>query len=216
MIRQTKTQFRWFTIPQYKQEEEYLGAMHREGWRFTGVSFLGLYHFEQCEPENVTYRLDFNQEGIANKSEYVQMFSDCGWEYLMDYVGYSYFRKASDDTNTDEEIFCDDESRLDMMKRVFRGKIVPLLTIFFACILPQLLLNTNGYEGKNTIQQALSYVFLALGIIYIILFGTFTWQFYLYEKSIASGRNIKLKYMGIAAGLIAVLGIMLGIVLTAH
>ena len=109
-MRKTKTEFKWFTIPQYRQEEEYLTSMHRKGWKFTKVSFPGFYHFEQCEPENVTYRLDYNQEGVANKAEYVQMFSDCGWEYLFDFVGYSYFRKASDEADTNEEIFCDDEA----------------------------------------------------------------------------------------------------------
>ena len=31
--------------------------------------FPGIYSFEKCEPENVTYRLDYNQEGIANKED---------------------------------------------------------------------------------------------------------------------------------------------------
>ena len=51
-MRKTKTEFKWFTIPQYRQEEEYLTSMHRKGWKFTKVSFPGFYHFEQCEPEN--------------------------------------------------------------------------------------------------------------------------------------------------------------------
>lgn len=72
--------------------------------------------------KEISYRLDYNQEGVSNKAEYVQMFSDCGWEYLFDFVGYSYFRKTSDEGNMNEEIFCDDGSRLDMMKRVYKGK----------------------------------------------------------------------------------------------
>lgn len=214
---QTKIEFKWFTIPQYKQEEEYLGAMHRKGWKFTNVTFPGFYHFEQCEPETVTYRLDYNQEGISNKSEYVQMFADCGWDYLLDFVGYSYFRKASDDESIDEDIFCDDESRFDMMKRVFKGRIVPLIIIFFGVILPQLYTNMNGYGGGwNIVQKVLSYTLLAMGIVYVILFGTFTWQFYQYEKGINPDRDIKWKYIGIEAGLIAIFGTMIGIVFMAN
>jgi len=41
----------------------------------------------------VVYQLDYNQEGRSHKEEYIQMFTDCGWEYLQDFVGYSYFRK---------------------------------------------------------------------------------------------------------------------------
>ena len=131
MMGNTKKEFKWFTITQYKQEEEYLSSMHRKGWRFTKVIFPGIYSFEECEPENVTYRLDYNQDGIANKAEYVQMFFDCGWEYLFDFVGYSYFRKASEGAEDNEEIFCDDESKFDMMKRVYKGRIIPLNCYFF-------------------------------------------------------------------------------------
>ena len=42
----TKTEFKWFTIPQYRQEEEYLSNMHQKGWKFTKITFPGFYHFE--------------------------------------------------------------------------------------------------------------------------------------------------------------------------
>ena len=196
----TKTVFKYFTIPQYRKEEEYLSSMHRNGWKFTKVTFPGFYHFEQCEPEDVVYRLDYNQEGVANKPEYVQMFSDCGWEYLFDYVGYSYFRKTTDESGVDEEIFCDDESRLDMMKRVYRGRVIPLIVIFLCVILPQFLMNSVGHDIA---QDVLSITFLVLGILYIVLFGAFSVQFYQYEKSIRpEDKKLKGKYCGILAGLI--------------
>ena len=113
MMGNTKKEFKRFNITEYKQEEEYLSSMHGNGWKFTKIVFPGLYYFEKCEPENVTYRLDYNQEGIANQAEYVQMFSDCGWEYLFDFAGYSYFRKASEEVGDYEEIFSDDESKYD-------------------------------------------------------------------------------------------------------
>lgn len=84
-----KTIFKFFTIFQYRQEEEFLGMMHERGWRLTWITFPGFYHFEKCEPRKVTYRLDYNQEGLKNKMQYVQMFSDCGWGYLF------YFAKRS-------------------------------------------------------------------------------------------------------------------------
>lgn len=202
-MRKTKTEFKWFTIPQYRQEEEYLSSMHRKGWKFSKVTFPGLYHFEQCEPENVTYRLDYNQDGVANKAEYIQMFSDCGWEYLFDFVGYSYFRKASDEADTNEEIFCDDDSRLDMMKRVFKGRMLPLIAIFLCVILPQFIMNTTGYGNGSFIQDVLSITFLFLGILYIVLFGAYSIQFYQYEKSLyPENDRLKVKYLGVFAGLL--------------
>jgi len=118
--------------------------MHEDGWCFTHVSFPGFYHFEKCEPKKVSYRLDYNQEGIRNKREYVQMFSDCGWEYIEDFMGYSYFRKEGQTGDENPEIFCDDASRLDMMYRVFRGRIIPLI-IIFALVIILLLIGTGTF-----------------------------------------------------------------------
>ncbi len=211
-MRQTKTTIKCFNILQYKKEEEYLSNMHRKGWKLTGVTFPCFYHFEKCEPENVTYCLDFNREGIAHKSEYVQMFEDCNWEYLFDFVGYSYFRKASDASNINDDIFCDDESRLDMMKRVFKGRVFPLVILFLCIILSQLYINMVGYgTGSHYIQRDLAYLFLAMGIGYVIMFGIFTYQFYRFEKSVRTDRNVRTKYIGIGVALVAMLGLMIGI-----
>ena len=198
----TKTVFKFYTIPAYRKEEAFLSSMHRQGWKLTKVTFPGFYHFEQCEAENVTYRLDYNQEGVANKEEYVQMFSDCGWEYLFDFVGYSYFRKVTEQAGKNEEIFCDDDSRLDMMKRVYKGRVMPLIIIFLCIILPQFMTNSMGYGGGNPLQDVLSIMFLILGFVYMILFAFFSVQFYQYEKSIhPEDHKRKIKYYVIFAGL---------------
>ena len=91
-MREKKSEVRFFTIADWEKEEEYLRKRHREGWKFVRLSFP-VYHFEKCEPEDVVYQLDYNEDGVAHKEEYVQMFADCGWEYLQDFAGYSYFRK---------------------------------------------------------------------------------------------------------------------------
>ena len=135
-----KAEFKFFTIADYEKEQDYLREMHNHGWKFKKVSGFCMYHFEECEPMDVVYQLDYNQEGIAHKEEYVQMFADCGWEYMQDYFGFSYFRKPVGIMNEDESIFCDDESRLEFMKRIFKGRLVPLLIIFFMVIIPQLIM----------------------------------------------------------------------------
>ena len=198
---QTKKELKFFSITQYRKEEEYLCNMHKNGWKLTGVTFPGLYSFEKCRPENVIYRLDYNKEGTANKSQYIQLFSDCGWEYMFDFVGYSYFRKATEVTDTDEEIFCDEESRFDMMKRVLRGRMVPLIIFFFCVILPQLFVNTIGYGTPSVVQDILSITFLLMGVIYALMFGIFTIRFYNYEKNIHPVKSIKIKYAGIFCGI---------------
>lgn len=162
---ETKKEFRFFTIFQYEQEQEYLSRRHQEGWKFVKVTGLGTYHFERCQPEKVVYQLDYNQEGLANKEEYVRMFADCGWEYLMDYAGYSYFRKAAADMKGDEEIFCDEQSKLEMMERVLKGRMTPVLVLFCAILLPQCILNFAVYHNYT-----MGVVYSLILWVYVVLF----------------------------------------------
>lgn len=127
---------KYYTIFEHEKEEKFLRDMHKSGWKFTKVSGLGRYHFEKCEPKDVIYQLDYNKEGLKNKDEYTKMFADCGWEYVQTYFGYTYFRKPANEMNSNEEIFCDNESKLQMMKRVYLGRILPILIIFLAIIIP--------------------------------------------------------------------------------
>ena len=138
-----KKEWKWFSIFNYEKEEAYLREQHKRGWTFVKVTGFGTYHFAECRPEDVVYQLDYNQEGSANKDQYIKMFSDCGWEYLQEYAGYTYFRKPVGDM--EESIFCDESSKLAMLERVYKGRLVPLLVIFSACLLPQFVLNlANG------------------------------------------------------------------------
>lgn len=173
-MKNKKVRFKYFTIPEYQKEQDYLRHEHQKGWKFTKVTFLLLYHFEKCEPEDVIYQLDYNQEGIAEKAEYVRIFQDCGWEYLMDFVGYSYFRKPLSQMKDEEEIFCDDSSKLDMIKRVFKGRMIPLLTIFFLLILPQLFLQL--LQG-NTISRFIFCLYVFLFALYLWIFISFGIQY---------------------------------------
>ena len=163
----TKKQFRWFTIFEYEKEQEYLRKMHASGWKFVKVTGLGSYHFEECTPRDVIYQLDYNSDGLAHKDEYLQIFRDCGWDYIQDYAGYSYFRKEVGEDGVAEEIFCDDESRLQMMNRVIKGRMIPLLVLFFAILLPQFVLNLTIYN--NYVSAAVSGAILS---VYVTVFAT--------------------------------------------
>lgn len=173
-MKQKKTKFKFFTIPEWEKEQEYLRGQHKKGWKLTRIGGFCMYHFEKCQPEDVIYQLDFNPEGHAKKDAYVQMFRDCGWEYLQDYVGYSYFRKPAAQMDGEEEIFCDDVSRLDMMGRVFKGRMLPLLAIFFLIILPNLFLQSHL---DTPLSRGLTWVFVGLFILYLVLFLSFGYQF---------------------------------------
>lgn len=160
--------FKFFSIMEYEEEQEYLRSMHREGWKFQHVSWPGIYQFERCESEDVVYQLDYNPEGRKDGRSYTQMFNDCGWEFICDFVGYSYFRKPVSEMNHEEEIFSDDDSKFDMLKRVFQSRMVPMFVIFTLIILPQLFIQ---------LLSGTTYGMIMFGV-YLILFGIYSIVFY--------------------------------------
>lgn len=178
-MRDTKIKFAFFTVPEYEKEQDWLRKQHNAGWEFKYVTFPGLYHFKKCTPENVVYQLDYNQESRKNKDEYIQLFKDCDWEYITDFVGYSYFRKPVADMEFGEEgIFSDYESKLEMSRRVFKGRMLPLLVIFFAVIIPQM---SMQYSINF---RPLFITYLILFGVYVFLFGWFGIQYWTLRKKV--------------------------------
>ena len=99
------------------------------------------------------------------------MFHDCGWEYIQDMAGYSYFRKPVSEMNgTDETIFCDEDSRMDMMRRVWKGKVLPLLAIFFC------LLGTLVAQRRHTAPFVMLVILLAVYAVVLIQCGIAYWR----------------------------------------
>ena len=93
-------------------------------------------------------------------------------EYLQNYVGYSYFRKPASEAAGTDASFCDDESRLQMLVRIFKGKVLPLLVLFLCLLLPGMI--------RNLMQQ--EYIFaLLFGILiclYLLVFISYARQYF--------------------------------------
>ncbi len=174
-----KRKIRLFSVPDWQQEEEWLREQHKKGLKF--VRYNLIYVFEECEPEDVVYQLDFKGSD-RDYEEYIQMFKDCGWEYLQDFAGYSYFRKPAREMKENEEgIFCDEESRLEMIKNVYHQKILPLIIIFFFTIIPQLISQTLNH---GTFFNTLSIIFAVMFLIYIISFIKFGYKYWKIKQSV--------------------------------
>ena len=176
-MKKLKKEIRWFSIMEYEKEENYLSKRHLEGWKFKSVTFPGLYTFERCEPEKVIYQLDYNKEEIKHQSEYIRMFEDCGWEYLTEFDGYNYFRKPADKMQQKEEIFCDDISRLDMMNRIFRGRVIPLI-LMILCILIDTIVTDPSEPGWIPI------FFRVMLVVYVITFLQFAVKYFVFWKKV--------------------------------
>lgn len=156
-----------FTIADFKEEERWLRARAREGLRFVRMIVPCFYVFEQAEPEDVIYRLDYTDK--SENGDYERMLEDFGWESCGHCMGWGYWRRsASENAGGGEELFSDDESRLDMVKRVLQTRLLPLMTIFLCCVLPSLLRALNGdYYGANAFFLCF---FGLMAALYIFLF----------------------------------------------
>lgn len=181
---QTKKEFRYFTIFNHQKEEAYLRQRHNEGWKFTKVNWFGVYHFEKCEPEDVVYQLDYNKQRTENLAEYILMFEDCGWEYLQEYAEYSYFRKPALEMNGEEEIFSDDDSRVAMMGRVFKGRMIPLIVLFCLFVMNFVLAwRSLTYTGLTSAYIVMA-IYGIIILIYIAVFIRFAVHYYRAKNSI--------------------------------
>ncbi|MBQ0066553.1 MAG: DUF2812 domain-containing protein [Firmicutes bacterium] len=162
-----KKEYRWFLLPEYEEEEQYLSDMAKKGYLFERVTIFGAYHFKKSEPTNMIYRLDFNPQKKENRDSYLQMYRDYGWTYLQDLNDYSYFCKEED--GTDDEIFNDNESRMEMMERIYKRKMLPILVIFLCCLIPQGMRMIMTGNFTDTISIMFYILWIALMVIYIIM-----------------------------------------------
>ena len=148
-----KVVYRIATIADYDREALYLRKMHAEGWKLKRVSYSILlvavkYTFEECQPEQVSYQLDFYPMKKSERASYLQLFKDCGWEHITDFNGFSYFRKLYSGVESDAEfeIYNDAAGKLAMVKRILIMRMLPILFLFSA-LLPVFskLLSGRGY-----------------------------------------------------------------------
>ena len=172
-----KRVWRYYTLADYEKEEQFLSKMAAQGWRFVDTNGFR-YTFERCEPEQVVYRIDFSGLDLNERDDYYAMFRDFGWEYLQDFNGFSYFRKNGKGVSEEElEIFSDDSSRIEMMKRVILSKLLPVLVMWLGAgmILSTRFLNNilsdsmDAGDWAMTIGYALLLLFISAMAIRMIV-----------------------------------------------
>lgn len=177
-----KKEFHTFVLPEYEEEEKYLRDMAKKGYLLEKVTMFGVYHFKKSEPVDMIYRIDFNPQKAEDRSSYLQMFKDYGWDYIQDLNEFSYFCKVND--GSDDEIFNDNESRIEMMERIYRRKMLPIVVLFLCLIIPQgmRMIVSGNYS------DAVSIVFYVLWIIIMVYFV------YLMTRCTAGFNKLKKKY----------------------
>ena len=186
-----KIVYRIFTIADYEREALYFREMHAKGWKLRKVSYSILlfavkYTFEKCQPEQVSYQLDFYPMEKSERTSYWQLFKDCGWEHITDFNSFSYFRKAHSEIESDAEfeIYNDATGKLAMVNRILRLRLVPVLLLLAIHIplLFMLLDRNNTFDLWKFLVVGID-VFLSLILLLIVAY--ISWKLWHKKKELS-------------------------------
>lgn len=186
-----KIVYRIFTIADYEREALYFREMHAKGWKLREVSYSILlfavkYTFEKCQPEQVSYQLDFYPMEKSERASYLQLFKDCGWEHITDFNSFSYFRKAHSEVESaaEFEIYNDATNKLDMVNRILRLRLVPVLLLLAIHIplLFMLLDRSNRFDLWKFLVVGLD-IFLSLILLLIVAY--ISWKLWHKKKELS-------------------------------
>ncbi len=186
-----KIVYRIFTIADYEREALYFREMHAKGWKLRKVSYSILlfavkYTFEKCQPEQVSYQLDFYPMEKSERVSYLQLFKDCGWEHITDFNSFSYFRKAHSEieSNAEFEIYNDAAGKLAMVNRILRLRLVPVL-LLLAIHIPFLFIlldRSNTFDLWKFFAVGL-YIFLSLILLLMVVY--ISWKLWHKKKELS-------------------------------
>ena len=130
----SKLQFRIFTILDEDKKEEYLHEMHLKGWRYR-TSRFGFFYFDQCQPDDVIYRI-YDSRFLKKYKHELQDFRNRGWE-LIERGFYSIFRKPASNILPEDQVYMTNglgwevmRSRLHSCTAAFSGGLVVCMSLF--------------------------------------------------------------------------------------
>ncbi len=164
---ETRIEKQSFFISEFNEEAAWLSFMHRQGWKFLSTNGRN-YKFEQCEPEDWIYQLDFKENGIADE-DYIQMFTDYGWDYTFQFGKWFYFRKIKTDAE-DLSIFSDKESKIALCKRVINADALRIVPIFMLIIGANYTLFFTSLLQKSDFLQG-ARIGVMLGSLLVLFFS---------------------------------------------
>ncbi|MFC2032893.1 DUF2812 domain-containing protein [Chloroflexota bacterium] len=164
MAENTIRKIKWFLPSQDEQEEAWLRSMSQKGWDLFSVGLPGIYRFRAGEPRDYVYRLDYQTHKKKDEQEYLQLFSDAGWEHLGQMSTWHYFRKEAKEGEA-PEIFTDVESKVAKYKR--RLIYLAFFAVILIAIFSRNILIDNPYSWWFIIR--ILYLLVMAGLIYSII-----------------------------------------------
>ena len=153
----SRVQFRIFTILDLDKKEEYLHEMHLEGWRYRASRF-GLFYFDQCQPDDVIYRI-YDSRFLKKHKHELQDFRDRGWELIE--TGFcSILRKPASDILSEDQVYMSKGLRWEVMRSRLRSCTATFLGGLVVCM--------SLFKEELSISFFIIFLLYALLISYLI------------------------------------------------
>ena len=127
----SRVEFRIFTIVDLDKEEDYLHEMHLKGWRYR-TSCFGLFYFDQCQPDDVIYRI-YDSRFLKKHKHELQDFRNRGWE-LIGAGSCLILRKSSSDLLPEDQVCMSNNLRWEVMQSRFRSCTATFLGGLVVCM----------------------------------------------------------------------------------
>ncbi len=132
-----------YKLSNFYDVEEYLSNEHKNGHKFLRYEiklFSGYFIFEECEPADVIYKLDYNEVKKDEIQNYVVHFKDFGWEYVGSKGYFALFCQENKEDAIEDDIFADNLSKAEMCKRITMTKTsLGTLGASIFCVIPTIL-----------------------------------------------------------------------------
>ena len=155
-----KKQFRIFTIVDLDKEEEYLHEMHLKGWRYR-TSRFGLFYFDQCQPDDVIYRI-YDSRFLKKHKHELQDFRNRGWE-LIGAGSCSILRKSSS-LLPEDQVYMSNNLRWEVIRSRLRSCTATFLGGLVVCI--------------SLFKEELSMSFFVIFLLYALLISYLIYGFF--------------------------------------
>jgi hypothetical protein len=158
-----KHAFRWFWAWEDAAEERWLEEMELKGWHLVSGP-LPTYCFEEGAPARVRYALDYRTDraNSLELGEYLKLCSDAGWERVMEYSGWQYFRTTSADA---PDLYTDSASRIAKYERLL--KFLALIAMLTMCANLPWMMGPATIEPSRALFEALRCVVGLLCLLWV-------------------------------------------------
>ena len=157
----SRVEFRIFSIVDLDKVEDYLHEMHLKGWRYR-TSRFGLFYFDQCQPDDVIYRI-YDSRFLKKHKYELQDFRNRGWE-LIEAGSCSILRKPPSDTLPEDQVYMSKELRWEVMRYRLRSCAATFLGGLVVCI--------------SLFKEELSMSFFVIFLLYALLISYLIYGFF--------------------------------------